>query len=331
MTNKFSLHKIWFFYTDEWYVPNGLAGSIGVYDSLEEAENERKRLDRIALKQLGSYDYLRDLTSFYEKAFLETQKKIVDYAKSQNWNDSLKELPFGNDSTRTYWEFSLPQNATDAQLDSILELTNASFHQIVAYKNVTEYAYVKINYDFWGKKVFDKLKAAEVLDSRTPYIAGMPNKGYYLITKPPKGRKSAKFASSENAINNAIKVFIDCVLEFPDNNFLGKTYVEEWSEQPQLLIAYLSNCKTITLVSEEITKANAKTYAAKLKKMKAYTVLTEGMNFYEVQFNSFENTKIEEIMGLIELLKLKPFQIFSQISEIDGQEVKDYVADSGTF
>lgn len=331
MNKRFSLHKIWFFYTDEWFVPNGLAQSVGVFETLEQAESERKRLNRIALKNMGSYDYFRDLTSFYEKTYAETQQKVIEYAKSQNWNDSLKEIPYGNDNSKTYWEFYLPQNVTDSQIDKILELTDASFYKIIGYNDVKEYTYIKLNYDFWGKKIFDKLKISEILDSRSPYISGVSNKGFYLINKPPKGRKSAKFTSADDAINSSVKIFLECISDFPDNNFLGKTYLEEWTDQPHLLIAYLSNCKTIKLVTEKITKENVKTYSSKLKKMKSNILLTEGANFYEVIFNKIEETSIEEIRGLIELLKLKPFQIFNQISEIDGQEVKDYVADSATF
>ena len=84
MNKRFSLHKIWFFYTDEWFVPNGLAQSVGVFETLEQAESERKRLNRIALKNMGSYDYFRDLTSFYEKTYAETQQKVIEYAKSRN-------------------------------------------------------------------------------------------------------------------------------------------------------------------------------------------------------------------------------------------------------
>jgi hypothetical protein len=331
MEKKFSLHKIWFFYTDEWLVENGLAQSIGTFSTMEEAEREKKKLDRVSLRQMSSYDILRDLTSFFENNHQEVAEKLVNYAKSQGWDESIKKLPYGNDPSKFYYEFPLPNAAADEQIDMILNITGASFHKIIAYNDVKEYAYVKMNYEFWGKKVFDKLKADGVLDSRSPYIEKESNKGFYLINTPPKGRKSAKFSSPVSAVNMAIKVFLECVAAFPDNNFLGKTYVEEWSQEHILLMAFLQHCATIQLKATEITKENIKEIKSKLKKQKSTTDLTEGLKYFDVVFNDFESTKPEEITGLIELLKIKPFTIYNLIAEIDGQTVKDYVADSSTL
>jgi hypothetical protein len=331
MDKKFSLHKIWFFYTDEWYVENGLAQSIGTFSSLEEAQAVKKRLDRLALRNMGSHDYLRDLTYFYENAYHETQEKIIAYARSQGWDDSIKKIPYSNDNSRYYYELALPQHATDEQVDVILELTGAHFHKIIELKEVKAFTYVKLNYDFWGKKVFDKLKAEGVLDSRSPYISGVSNKGFYLINKPPKGRKSAKFTSVDEALKAAVNVFLESVSAFPENNILGKTYVEEWSDEQIMMMAFLLNCKTIHMQETEITQENFKAISAQLKKRKATTPLAVGMKYFEVNFSNADDTKMEEVMGLIEFLKVKPFTIFNQISEIDGQAVKDYAPDSGTF
>ncbi|HEX6431861.1 MAG TPA: hypothetical protein VF008_29420, partial [Niastella sp.] len=269
MEKKFSLHKVWFFYTDEWIVENGLAQSIGTFSTMEEAEREKKRLDRMSLRQMSSYDLLRDLTSFYEKNYQEVQDKLINYAKNQGWEESIKKLPYGSDSSKFYYEFPLPNGTTDEQIDMILDITGASFHKIITYKDVKEYAYVKMNYEFWGKKVFDKLKADGMLDSRSPYIGSESNKGFYLIHTPPKGRKSAKFPSTEMAVNMALKIFLECIAAFPENNFLGKTYVEEWSAEHILLMAFLQHCTSIRLNATEITKENTKEIKSKLKKLKS--------------------------------------------------------------
>jgi hypothetical protein len=55
------------------------------------------------------------------------------------------------------------------------------------------------------------------------------------------------------------------------------------------------------------------------------------MKYFEVSFPDAASVKPEEVKGLIELLKIKPFTIYNLISEIDGQAVKDYVADSSTM
>ena len=331
MDTKFSLHKLWFFYTDEWFVENGLAASIGTFSTHEEAEQEKRKLDRQSLRSMSSHDLLRDLTSFFEQNHKEVQDKLIEYAQSQQWFNAFKKHSYGNDSTKFYYEFSLPGSPTDEQVDKVLDITGASFHRILACNDVKEYAYVKMNYEFWGKKVFDKLKIDGVLDSRSPYIAGQSNKGFYLINKPPKGRKSAKFSSQELATDMAIQLFLENVAAFADNNFLGKTYVEEWSGEHILLMVFLQHCTTIQLKGTAITKENIKEIKSKLKKQKATTDLTEGLQYFEVVFNDFASIKKEELMGLIELLKVKPFTIYKLIDEIDGQSVKDYMPDSGTF
>lgn len=331
MEKKFSLHKLWFFYTDEWIVENGLAPGIGTFSSLEEAEQEKKRLDRISLRQMHSYDLIRDLTYFYEDNYTEVRDKLVGYAISQGWEESVKKQPYINDNSKFHYEISMPAGATDEQIDMIMNIAGASFHKIIAYKDVKEFAYVKMNYEFWGKKVFDKLKADGVLDSRSPYIDAASNKGFYLIFTPPKGRKSAKFPSPETAEEMAIRIFLECVAAFPDNNFLGKTYVEEWSQEQVLLMAFLQHCTTLQLNATEITKENIKEVRSKLKKLKSSATAAEGMKYFEVSFPDAASIKPEEIKGLIALLKIKPFTIYNLISEIDGQPVKDYVADSSTM
>ena len=332
MLKRFSLHKIWFFYNDDYYYSRGLAESVAIFETITEAENEKKKLDRIAFRNIGGS--MRELTSFYEDNYEDTAKKIIEYFKSQNWNiilENPEKSIFESENISSYMSFVIPQDATDAQIDKVFELTGADFCKIIEFKDVKEDVYVKVNYDFWGKKVFDKLKLKGVLDSRSPYFSGISNKGFYLISKPPKGRKSAKFTSSDEAKSSSVKIFLESISEFPDNNFIGKTYVEDWSDESQILLAYLENCTSIKLVSQEITKDNIKICTSKLRKMKSNITLVMGMNYYEVHFNSFEETKITEVNGLFELLKLKPFQIFNQISEINGQEIRGYVSQSNTF
>ncbi len=335
MNKKFSVHKIWFHYDDSHHFNNGLAESIGVFDILEEAINERKKLDIEAFKNdmHDCYHFLEDFYYITESRTIsevvEIEKKLIEYAKTQNWDNSIEIMEFND--RETIQKLRIPRNATDIQISKILELTNVSFYEIIEYKDVKEYVYVKLNYDFWGKKVFDKLKKEGKLESRSPFMEGYSNKGFYLIYNPLVGRKSAKFPSFEEASDTAIKIFLECILEFPDNNFLGKTYLEEWTNQSDLFLAYLSNCEVIELISQEITSQNLKAYSSKLKKMKSTIILTEGMTYYEANFNKVEDEKIKEIMGFIEFLKLKPFTTYRRISEINGQEVHDYVSDSWTF
>jgi hypothetical protein len=61
------------------------------------------------------------------------------------------------------------------------------------------------------------------------------------------------------------------------------------------------------------------------------TGLIEGMQYFEVAISDVASTNPGKITGLIELLKSAPFTIYNMITEIDGQSVKDYIADSDTL
>lgn len=198
--SKYAVHKLWFFYTDEWYVTsNELAHCIGIYDTYEQALNAKANADRKSLIDMSSYDWSRDLMGFDRNAYeVDFTNSLVEYYKSQNWHDSIKEQFTGGKFNQ--YEIHPPINATDEQLDEVLRIAKAYFHRVIEYKDVKEGIYVKFNYDFWGKKVFDKLKADGVIESRST-----PEKGFYLINKPPKGRKSAKFTDYQTATDLAIQ------------------------------------------------------------------------------------------------------------------------------
>ncbi|GAB3517920.1 hypothetical protein GCM10027442_37960 [Emticicia fontis] len=320
-----------FMYTDEWYVPIGLASSVGLYETYEEAQKALVKADVTSLKNMGSYDFLRDLTDFYEDRYAETQQKVINYFESMGWFDNYKKAVYGDDASMFYWEASLPWGASHDEIAKILEIIGASFHKILEYKNLKEDVYIKMNYEFWGKKVFEKLKAEKILESRTPYINGTAYKGFYLINNPPEGRKTARFPSIDEAHNFALTVFLECLHEFPENNFLGKTAMGEWSDAHTILMIFLENCKTIAFNVGTITPENKKTILAKLKKVKSLQALKEGDEYYEIEFPTIDKAKPEEILGLINLLKVKPFEIYKVISEIDGQKVANYFSDGGTF
>jgi len=62
------------------------------------------------------------------------------------------------------------------------------------------------------------------------------------------------------------------------------------------------------------------------------TVLGDGMLYFEsVTFNPYEEAYINEILGLMELLTVKPFVITDQIAEINGEVVEDYKQEGGLF
>jgi hypothetical protein len=327
---KFGVHKLWFFYTDEWYVPSegNIAGTVGVYDSREEAEKAKRRFDILSLKRLWTHDILRDATHFYEKFHKASQAKIVEYAKSQNWDNYLRTHTYHN-SNDTYYELLMPPNITDQQLGKMLDLTGAFFHIIVEYKEVKDAGYIQMNYGFWGAKYFKKLTEDGVLDKRSPFVAGQQYKGKYIIFKPLKGRKSAKFKSYEDAQTRAAEVFVNGYQEFPDNNALGKSYLLDWSKTPELLLAILRNSESFTLTETIISEKELKKIAARLKKLKSNIQAEVGMPFYEMSIKEEYNPK--EILAFIEMIDEKPFTLHHMVSEVNGKTIKEYVPDCGTF
>ena len=331
MSTQFGVHKLWFFYTDEWYVTDDdLANCMGIFASEQEAEEKKLEMDIKALRNMRSPDYIRDLTGFMEKrgSYQDNVKDLINYAKAIGWEDYVREQFYYN-SDKTYFELSIPSFASDEELAEILSITGAYFHRVIEYRSVDSFAYIRFNSSFWGRNAFKQFKEEGHLEERKPYINNQSSKGWYLIHKPPKGRKSAKFRAINVAWEKAIRLTVSYLHTFPDKHFLGKTYVEEWSEQPILLMNFLKNCKSIELQEEQINASNSKAIKAKLKKLKANTKLEEGQVFFKVSFPTAEEIDLNEMKALIDLLKVKPFQFFELHSSINGEEIKTYYPDHG--
>lgn len=329
---KFGLHKIWFWYSDEWHcTTDDLAPTIDTFDSLEEAKTIKLEMDIQSLKNLGTDDFIRDLAGFMEKDNYQIRvKNLVDYAKSQYWNDELRERKYGN-SEETYFELSLPNHATDEQLAEILNITGAYFHKIIEYTNVKMFAYMKFNHEFWGTKIFKAMKEDGTLEDRGPYINGEKLKGKYFVQKPTKGRKSATLRNIDGALENILIASLKHLNELGEYSFLGKTYFSELSDSPTLLRSFLENCETLSIKKEIVDASNIKKITSKLKKLKSSIILNEGDEFESIVLPKNENINTTELKGFFNLLKVKPFEIFEQVDEIEGESIKTYMPDSYTL
>lgn len=87
----------------------------------------------------------------------------------------------------------------------------------------------------------------------------------------------------------------------PEQTFTGQHSLQQWSDQPEMLLSYLSYSNF------------AKTDADK------------------VIFQPYADEYVEEVMGFWELLKKQPFLIEDQIAEINGEAVIEYLEDCPTF
>lgn len=279
---------------------------------------------------MGSYDYIRDLTGFMEKGnYKESVKNLIDFAKIEGWEDQLKEHKLHN-SDNTYFELSIPKNASDEQLKTIIEITGAYFCKIVEYVDVKKFVYIKFNHEFWGNKLFKAMKEEGIIEDRGPFVNGEKKKGKYFVQKPPKGRKSATIRDVEAGLNKVVELSIKYIKEYPEFSFLGKTYFNELSASPIILKQYIENCKNIFLQEEIVDSSNVKKITSKLKKMKSENILREGDKFMQISFKE-DDLEVKEIQGFFNLLKVKPFIVFEMVSEINGEAVSRYYPEYHTF
>jgi len=329
---EFGLHKIWFFYTDEWYTTNDkLANCVGTFNTLEEAKHKQKEMDIRSLRNMHSDDYVRDLTGFMESGNCKkSTRKLLHYAKAIGWEDFITEER-SEFNEEPYYKLAIPKDATDEQLWEIIIITGAYFHKIIEYKEVTKYAYVKLNYNFWGTKGFKYFKEAGLIEDRAPYINGKKIRGKYLIEKALNNRKSATFNTVDKAWSQGIAVTLQGISMFPANTFLARAYVEELSNMPILLMNFLKNCKTLKLEGELVNDKNHKKVLAKLKKLKSKIQLEKGHHFFRLVIPEPAEVDEQEMKSLIELLSIKPFTVYEIQKAINGEDIKVYYPNHGIF
>lgn len=280
---KYSVHKIWFFYTDEWNAPsNTLAANMGVFDSLEEAEAAKKKLDIEYLRKQGKFDYLRNLMGFMDQSKEEPHPftRLIEYVKSVGLDDDIA------------------VHATDEQLWEIIKISNAYFHRIVPYTNVKKFTYVKFNPNFWEWKTLQNLEQQGVLGSKySGSVYYPPDKDdIYLLNDATPGYSIAKYLNLEEAQKAALTVTLHYLNIFPESVALYNTPIADLSESLPLLQSYLQNCHTIKLDSSG-----------------------ENLNLSQTQ-----HIDLNEFRGLLELLKVRPFEIEHFLAEVNGETVSEY-------
>ncbi len=323
---KYGVHKIWFYYTDEWYATDdNLAPQIGVFDTLEEAEAAKEAYEIKAIKNMGSYDYIRDLTGFFDhKNHRDVSNELLEYGKQQGWHDSIRKRE--GHGGFVYYEMGLPQRATPDQLKEIIRISGAYFCKIIKYEDVKKISYIKFNHEFWGTKIFRIMQEDGILEARNPYISGEKQKGKYYVQKPPKGRKSASIKDVDIALQNVVALSLRYMNLNPEYHWLGKKYFTDWSDSPITLKAYINGNPNILLHKEKVDTKNIKRLTSRLKKQKSTIQLQEGDSYLSVSLKH-----VKAILGFFDLLKVKPFEIFEVYKEVNGKSVVTYMPESGTF
>jgi hypothetical protein len=94
------------------------------------------------------------------------------------------------------------------------------------------------------------------------------------------------------------------------------------------ILQELTACQSIGLQTEAITDKNLKTVQGKLKKWKSGLQKNVGDVYYTLQLPNQEPFDKNELNGLFELMKLKPFSVYRMVTEVNGEAVKAYVSES---
>lgn len=119
---KYVIHKKGFFYTDEAFeAVEGEKGSIvGMYSTLEEAKEEKRRADIQSVQNLAGMNAVDFF--FYSD----------NYDAIFNALEALYKTEFGIAiEDKDYFEF--PENIDDVQAEKLLEIIGVTFHDIVEY------------------------------------------------------------------------------------------------------------------------------------------------------------------------------------------------------
>lgn len=116
---QYVVHKIGFFYDDDWYQANEPKGIVmGIFSSLEEAKLWKSWEDIEAMKGIaghGAYRFVGVKTNRDE-----IYEKLEEYTKAE----------FGIDPRESY---SFPKKINDEQAARFLSIMEITFHNIVEY------------------------------------------------------------------------------------------------------------------------------------------------------------------------------------------------------
>lgn len=338
---KFAVHEIWFYDSGEYlYSENELSFCVATFDTPEAAQAKQKALDIEYLRGLLDFgnrvDCIFPLTYFLEQQQgrgkktqnLPTQH-LIDYAREQGWNK-------GNikGTTADGYKLYLPKEVSNDQLWQIAQITGAFFYRVVAYEEVKSSMYIKFNQRFWAWKVLQKMQEKGFVtegnpsdfEKTVPYYDSNEDAYYIremlLLRKPDEGEASFWFDCEAEALETAAKVTLHYLNTCLPKCLMGKTYLEDWSDTPALLLNYLKTCQTFQLETIRVTVDNFGTFTDKLKRLKSDICLKEGDVFYQLNIPNVWQANYQELRRLMEFMKVKPYQVKEIIKEVNGEKIK---------
>lgn len=151
---KYALVKKWFYYTDDSTEADGtISPSVGVFESKNEANLAKRENDVESLRGYLNYlheDLIRGFSYWYDRNDYSQQiVELKNLLSSDEFSSNVKLI--GSDPKAYY--FKSVAHLTDANLLSLIDLLDISFHEVLSYEEVKRKFYAVINVGKWNYDV----------------------------------------------------------------------------------------------------------------------------------------------------------------------------------
>ena len=131
-----------------------------------------------------------------------------------------------------------------------------------------------------------------------------------------------RFENLEDAQQAASEILIKHLKTLWDHCFFAKNYVLDWSDSPVLLINYLKTTPLFDLEAILVTPKNIEELKSELSSLYTKTSLELGDTFYRVSLAQKSEENIQELKGLVELLKIRPFEVKEIVYKVNEENIK---------
>lgn len=214
---NYALVKKWFYYTDDNTEADGsLSPSIGIYESLEEANLAKRSNDILSLRAYLNYlheDLIRGFSYWYDS--IDYPRQILDLKRLLASSEFSRNIKIVGNEPEAYY-FNSIDYLTDNNLLSLIDLLNLSFHEILSYKSVKTKFHAVINVHKWDHDiVFEMMQNGLVVMGG--YGIGNSNVEWACVVKSRSGYEiKVYFDSYEEAELQTYVILKEFIDVYPD-------------------------------------------------------------------------------------------------------------------